>query len=93
MDNVDVGEMLGRKEENNGIKEESEKERENMELVGIGNEIEKREEELGGQDRKRMEMEKEIEMKIEIMMCDEVMEGINMVEIEEVIEVIRKVRD
>ncbi|MDG1634661.1 ABC transporter ATP-binding protein, partial [Bacillus cereus] len=57
------------------------------------NAIDKRAEELGGPDRKRLELAKALAMQPELLLCDEVMAGLNLVEIEEVIEVIRKVRD
>ncbi len=61
--------------------------------MGLGNAIDKRAEELGGPDRKRLELAKALAMQPELLLCDEVMAGLNLVEIEEVIEVIRKVRD
>ena len=46
-----------------------------------------------GPDRKRLELAKALAMRPKLLLLDEVMAGLNSVEIEEVIEVIRKVRE
>jgi len=48
---------------------------------------------LGGPDRKRLELAKALAMRPKLLLLDEVMAGLNHVEIEEVISVIKKVRD
>lgn len=93
LDNVAVGAMFGRKEAHHGLAAAREQARANLEFVGLGNAINKRAEELGGPDRKRLELAKALAMQPDLLLCDEVMAGLNHVEIEEVIEVIRKVRD
>ena len=55
--------------------------------------IDQRADELGGPGRKRLELAKALAMQPKLLLCDEVMAGLNHVEIDEVIEVIRKVRD
>ena len=52
-----------------------------------------RAESLGGPDRKRLELAKALAMRPKVLLLDEVMAGLNHVEIEEVITVIKKVRD
>src|SRR5690606_32379242 len=42
--------------------------------------------------RKRLELAKALAMQPRVLLCDEVMAGLNLVEIDEVIDVIRKVR-
>lgn len=93
LDNVAVGAMFGRKEAHHGLTAAREQARANLDFVGLGNAIDKRAEELGGPDRKRLELAKALAMQPELLLCDEVMAGLNLVEIEEVIEVVRKVRD
>src|SRR5574340_172117 len=55
--------------------------------------VAKRADELGGPDRKRLELAKALAMNPRLLLLDEVMAGLNSVEIEEVIAVIRKLRD
>ena len=64
-----------------------------LDFVGLAKNVDQRADELGGPGRKRLELAKALAMKPKVLLCDEVMAGLNLVEIEEVIEVIRKVRD
>jgi branched-chain amino acid transport system ATP-binding protein len=47
---------------------------------------------LGGTDRKRLELAKALAMQPRLLLLDEVMAGLNHVEIQEVIEIIKKIR-
>jgi branched-chain amino acid transport system ATP-binding protein len=67
--------------------------RSKLDFVGLANQADRRAEELGGPDRKRQELAKGLAMNPKVLLCDEVMAGLNNVEIDEVIDVIRKVRD
>ena len=51
-----------------------------------------RAEELGGPNRKRLELAKALAMQPKVLLCDEVMAGLNLVEINEVIEVLKRIR-
>lgn len=93
LDNVTVGALFGRKVSHKSLAAAREQARSNLEFVGLGKVIDKRAEDLGGPDRKRLELAKALAMKPELLLCDEVMAGLNLVEIEEVIELIRNVRD
>lgn len=93
LDNVAVGAMFGRGGSQKSLAAAQEFARTNLEFVGLGKAVDKRAEDLGGPDRKRLELAKALAMQPELLLCDEVMAGLNLVEIEEVIEVIRKVRD
>jgi branched-chain amino acid transport system ATP-binding protein len=62
-------------------------------FVGLGKRITQRADALGGPYRKRLELAKALAMQPRLLLLDEVMAGLNHVEIEEVIEDIRKVRD
>jgi branched-chain amino acid transport system ATP-binding protein len=55
--------------------------------------VDERADELGGPDRKRLELAKALATRPKLLLLDEVMAGLNHTEIEEVIAVIRKVRD
>ena len=61
--------------------------------MGLGKRMAQRADALGGPDRKRLELAKALAMKPRLLLLDEVMAGLNHVEIEEVIEDIKKVRD
>ena len=58
-----------------------------LDFVGLGKFAAQRAEELGGPDRKRLELAKALAMQPKVLLCDEVMAGLNHVEIDEVIEV------
>jgi branched-chain amino acid transport system ATP-binding protein len=64
-----------------------------LDFVGLGKNVDQRADELGGPGRKRLELAKALAMKPKVLLCDEVMAGLNQVEIEEVIDVIRKARN
>lgn len=92
LDNVAVGALFGRAKHGTGLKQAREQAAHYLEFVGLAAAIGKRAENLGGPDRKRLELAKALAMQPTLLLCDEVMAGLNHVEIDEVIEVIRKVR-
>jgi branched-chain amino acid transport system ATP-binding protein len=93
LDNVAVGALFGRGGGQAQLSNAREQARECLDFVGLGKHAGSRADELGGPGRKRLELAKALAMKPRILLCDEVMAGLNAVEIDEVIEVIRKVRD
>lgn len=93
LDNVAVGALFGRGSGQSKLKLARESARECLEFVGMGKHIDHYAEDLGGPDRKRLELAKALAMQPRVLLCDEVMAGLNLVEIDEVIGVIRKVRD
>jgi branched-chain amino acid transport system ATP-binding protein len=92
LDNVAVGALFGRGA-SRGLAEARERAREKLDFVGLGNVVERRADDLGGPARKRLELAKALAMEPKVLLCDEVMAGLNLVEIDEVIDVIRRVRD
>ncbi len=92
LENVSVGALFGRHGGERNVGRARERAREYLEFVGLGARIDQRADELGGPDRKRLELAKALAMKPKLLLCDEVMAGLNHVEIEEVIEDLRKVR-
>ncbi len=66
---------------------------EKLEFVGLAHRAGQRAESLGGPDRKRLELAKALAMNPRLLLLDEVMAGLNPVEIEAVIAIIKKVRD
>jgi branched-chain amino acid transport system ATP-binding protein len=92
LDNVAVGALFGR----GGCRtlpEARDRAREQLDFVGLSKVVDTRADELGGPARKRLELAKALAMHPKVLLCDEVMAGLNLVEIEEVIEVIRRVRE
>jgi branched-chain amino acid transport system ATP-binding protein len=93
LDNVAVGALFGKGEGTADLSEAREKAGRHLEFVGLGRFADQRADELGGPGRKRLELAKALAMEPKLLLCDEVMAGLNHVEIDEVIDVIRKVRD
>lgn len=93
LDNVAVGALFGRGQGQSKLALARESARECLQFVGLGKHIDSRAEDLGGPDRKRLELAKALAMQPRVLLCDEVMAGLNLVEIDEVIDIIRKVRD
>jgi branched-chain amino acid transport system ATP-binding protein len=92
LDNVAVGALFGHGGGHTKLKEAREQARASLDFVGLGRAVDQRADELGGPSRKRLELAKALAMQPKVLLCDEVMAGLNHVEIEEVIDVIRKVR-
>jgi branched-chain amino acid transport system ATP-binding protein len=93
LDNVAVGALFGRGGGQRELPKAREQARASLEFVGLARLADKRAEELGGPSRKRLELAKALAMKPKLLLCDEVMAGLNSVEIQEAIELIRKVRE
>jgi branched-chain amino acid transport system ATP-binding protein len=90
--NVTVGALFGAG--GSGLSRQRAREiaREWLEFTGLGHRIDQRADELGGPDRKRLELAKALAMRPRLLLLDEVMAGLNAVEIDEVVEVIGKIR-
>jgi branched-chain amino acid transport system ATP-binding protein len=93
LDNVAVGALFGRGGGQAQLARAREQARAQLDFVGLGKNVDQRADELGGPGRKRLELAKALAMKPKVLLCDEVMAGLNQVEIEEVIDVIRKARN
>lgn len=92
LDNVAVGALFGRGGGQPDLAKAREQARACLDFVGLDRAAGQRAEELGGPGRKRLELAKALAMQPRVLLCDEVMAGLNLVEIDEVIDVIRKVR-
>lgn len=92
LDNVAVGALFGHGAGEHDLTKAREKARAQLDFVGLGKFASQRAEELGGPNRKRLELAKALAMQPKVLLCDEVMAGLNLVEIDEVIEVLKKIR-
>jgi branched-chain amino acid transport system ATP-binding protein len=93
LENVTIGALFGRGGGEKAIGRARETAREWIEFTGLGHRIDAKADSLGGPDRKRLEFAKALAMGPKLLLLDEVMAGLNAVEVEEVIELIRKMRD
>jgi branched-chain amino acid transport system ATP-binding protein len=93
LDNVAVGALFGHGSGESDLAKARDKARTQLEFVGLGKFASQRAEELGGPNRKRLELAKALAMQPKVLLCDEVMAGLNLVEIDEVIDVLRKIRE
>ncbi|SFA83429.1 amino acid/amide ABC transporter ATP-binding protein 1, HAAT family (TC 3.A.1.4.-) [Collimonas sp. OK607] len=93
LDNVAVGALFGRDGGQSRLAQAREQARACLEFVGLDKHIDQRADELGGPGRKRLELAKALAMQPKLLLCDEIMAGLNHVEIDEVIDLLRKVRD
>ena len=93
LDNVAVGALFGRGGGQPELAKARENARECLDFVGLGALADHRAEELGGPSRKRLELAKALAMQPKLLLCDEVMAGLNAAEVDEVVAIIRKVRE
>ncbi|MGH8798658.1 MAG: ABC transporter ATP-binding protein [Casimicrobiaceae bacterium] len=93
LDNVAVGALFGTAGGLGTLREARALAAGKLEFVGLAQRARQRAESLGGPDRKRLELAKALAMKPRLLLLDEVMAGLNPVEIEAVVEIIKKVRD
>ena len=91
LENVAIGALFGSARERNRARAEA-KARELCEFTGLSRRIDQRADALGGPDRKRLEFAKALAMQPKLLLLDEVMAGLNSVEVGEVVELIKKIR-
>lgn len=93
LDNVAVGALFGAGGGARHLAAAREEASRWLHFVGLEHRASQRADALGGPDRKRLELAKALAMRPKLLLLDEVMAGLNYVEIEEVITVIKKARD
>jgi branched-chain amino acid transport system ATP-binding protein len=93
LDNVAVGALFGHGSARSGLARARQEALACLEFVGMGARADQRADQLGGPGRKRLELAKALAMQPKVLLCDEVMAGLNSVEIDEVVAIIRKIRD
>ena len=93
IDNVAVGALFGTGGGDRELPRARALAREKLEFVGLAHRADQLADALGGPDRKRLELAKALAMNPRLLLLDEVMAGLNLVEIEAVITIVKKVRD
>jgi len=91
-ENVTVGALFG-KGNRGSVREAAAKADEVLEFVGLARVRDRSADELTIADRKRLELAKALAMEPEVLLLDEVMAGLNLVEIEEAMALVRSVRE
>ena len=92
LDNVAVGALFGASDGARQLAQAQERAHRWLSFVGLEKRANQRADALGGPDRKRLELAKALAQRPKLLLLDEVMAGLNNVEIEEVIDVIKKMR-
>jgi branched-chain amino acid transport system ATP-binding protein len=93
LENVTVGALFGATEGQQRKRAKArEQARELLEFTGLARHADQRADQLGGPDRKRLEFAKALALHPKLLLLDEVMAGLNHVEVDEVVELIRKIR-
>jgi branched-chain amino acid transport system ATP-binding protein len=64
-----------------------------LDFTGLGHRADQRADALGGPDLKRLELAKALAQRPKLLLLDEVMAGLNAVEVDEVVDVIKQIRD
>jgi branched-chain amino acid transport system ATP-binding protein len=93
LENVTVGALFGRGGGERNRKRAEENARHWLQFTGLGKRMDQRADALGGPDRKRLEFAKALAMNPKLLLLDEVMAGLNAVEVDEVVELIKKMRE
>jgi branched-chain amino acid transport system ATP-binding protein len=92
LDNVTAGALFGREPER-AMPAARDAAGRWLEFVGLADKARQPAEALGGPDRKRLELAKALALQPRLLLLDEVMAGLNAVEIGEVVDLIRRIRD
>ena len=93
LENVTVGALFGTSGGEHSKSRARENARACLEFAGLGTRIAQRADALGGPDRKRLELAKALALRPRLLLLDEVMAGLNATEVDEVVELIKKIRD
>jgi branched-chain amino acid transport system ATP-binding protein len=92
LENVTIGALFGRSGGASAREAARESAREWLSFTGLDRRTDQLADALGGPDRKRLELAKALAMRPKLLLLDEVMAGLNAVEVDEVIDIIKKIR-
>jgi len=90
-ENAAIGAMFGNADGRGGLKQAFEKADQVLELVGLKNRANQQVTSLTIPDRKRLEVARAVATRPHLLLLDEVMAGLNNVEIDEALEMVRAV--
>jgi branched-chain amino acid transport system ATP-binding protein len=93
LENVTVGGLFGFEGGEHSTAVARQQARELLDFVGLGARAEQTASSLSGPDRKRLELAKALALRPKLLLLDEVMAGLNAVEVGEVIDVIHQIRE
>ena len=92
LENVTVGALFGFAGGERNRAMAREQAREVLEFTGLLHRMDQHADQLGGPDRKRLELAKALAMKPKLLLLDEVMAGLTHTEVDEVVAIIKKIR-
>jgi len=92
-ENAAVGAMFGAGGKNTSAKKAIKKAEEILDFVGLADQMNKNADQLNVPSRKRLEMAKALAMEPDLVLFDEVMAGLNFSEIDQAVELIKKIRE
>jgi branched-chain amino acid transport system ATP-binding protein len=93
LENVTVGALFGHGGGEHSRARARERASEMLEFTGLASRRDQRADALGGPDRKRLELAKALAMRPKLLLLDEVMAGLNPVEVDDVVALIKKIRE
>jgi branched-chain amino acid transport system ATP-binding protein len=93
LENVAVGALFGLGGGVRDLKEAREQARALLDFTGLAHRADQQGDQLGGPDRKRLELAKALALRPKLLLLDEVMAGLNPSEVDEVVVIVKKIRD
>jgi branched-chain amino acid transport system ATP-binding protein len=93
LENVAVGALFGLGGGVRDLKEAREQARALLDFTGLAHRADHQGDQLGGPDRKRLELAKALALRPKLLLLDEVMAGLNPSEVDEVVAIVKKIRD
>ena len=93
LENVAIGALFGLNGGVRDLKEARAQARALLEFTGLAHRADQEGNQLGGPDRKRLELAKALALRPKLLLLDEVMAGLNPSEIDEVVTIVKKIRD
>ena len=92
LENVTVGALFGFEGGEHNRNVARERARDVLDFTGLLHRMDQHADQLGGPDRKRLELAKALAMRPKLLLLDEVMAGLTHTEIDEVVTIIKKIR-